>query len=184
MPEEDPTLSMDCVMWHRTIKNLHGWLGLFVWPWVVMIALTGLYQNHQSAIDPWLPGQGITVETLLALPPALVSETEARESLGQIEPVTLFGRPAWASPEGRGIDRATGATWESGPYLTTWRDAQGQLIGWRMDWQKLFLRLHGAGWASGTFGTWPADLVALALVTFGLSGLWLFLSPRLRRRKP
>ncbi|MCW1919597.1 PepSY domain-containing protein [Rhodobacter sp. KR11] len=165
-------------MWHRRIKSLHGTLGLLIWPWLVMIALTGLYQNHQSAIDPWLPSDMITAEDLQALPAFPVTTP----NLTNPEPVTLFGRPAWAEHDGsRGIDAATGATWATGTYLTTWADAQGARIGWRMDWQKLFLRLHRAGWAGDQLGTWPADLAALALVLFGLSGLWLFLAPRLRR---
>ncbi|NBZ87523.1 PepSY-associated TM helix domain-containing protein [Stagnihabitans tardus] len=168
-------------MWHRRIKTLHGWLGLFAWPWVVMIALTGLYQNHASAIDPFLPGAPLTEAQLSALPASPVTEVEASALLTEPEPVTVFGRPGWQGADGRGIDQATGVRWEPGPWMTLWRDRGGEVIAWRVEWQKLFLRLHRAGWAGENLGTWPADLVALALTLFGLSGLWLFLAPRLRR---
>lgn len=163
-------------MWHRRIKSLHGWLGLFVWPWVVMIALTGLYQNHQAALTPWLPGNPMTAERLAALPAHPVTVPPAEMT----QPVTVFGHPGWQGAQG-GIDAETGATWTSGSYLTVWHDAKGSRIGWRIDWQKLFLHLHRAGWTTDALGTWPADLAAIALTLFGLSGLWLFATPRLRR---
>ena len=169
-------------MWHRRIKSLHGWLGLFAWPWVVMIALSGIYQNRQSAIDPWLPGDAMTAERLNALPAHPVTAAEAATRLGPMEPVTVFGHAGWQAVDGSGgIDGTTGASWQSGTFLTTWRDASGARIGWRVEWQKLFLRLHRAGWAGDRFGTWPADLAGAALVGFGLSGLWLFLGGKLRR---
>ena len=167
---------MDGAMWYRRIKSLHGWMGCLVWPWIVMIALTGLYQNHAAAIDPWLPGDPMTAERLATLPAHPTAPTTA------LQPVTVFGRPGWQAADGSsGFDATTGASWQVGPWLTTWSDAEGNRIGWRMEWQKLFLRLHRAGWADERLGTWPADLAALALVLFGLSGLWLFLTPRLRR---
>lgn len=168
-------------MWHRRIKSLHGWLGLMVWPWVLMIALSGLYQNHRDAIDALLPGRPMTAERLALVPAAPVTRAEAGARLGEVEPVTVFGHPGWqVKGASRGIDALTGVNWDGGRYLTLWRAADGAVIGWRMDWQRLFLQLHRAGWAGGGLGTWPADLVALALSVFALSGLWLFLAPRLR----
>ena len=129
-------------MWLKRIKTLHGWLGLFAWPWVVMIALTGLYQNHSAAIDRWLPGAPLTLEQLESLPAAPVTEAEARTLLTDPQPVTVFGRPGWQGEDGRGIDQATGVRWEPERYLTLWRGPRGEIIAWRMEWQRLFLRLQ------------------------------------------
>ena len=38
----------------RTLKLLHGWLGVFILPWVVVIGLTGLSLNHWNLIRGWV----------------------------------------------------------------------------------------------------------------------------------
>ena len=50
-------------------------------------------------------------------------------------------------------------------------------------YEVLHKRLHEQGWLTRTFGTWLADITAAAMVVFGLSGIVLFLVPRLRRRQ-
>ena len=40
----------------RLLKTLHGWLGVFVLPWVLIIGLTGLYLNHESLVTGFLDG--------------------------------------------------------------------------------------------------------------------------------
>ena len=50
-------------------------------------------------------------------------------------------------------------------------------------WSGLFKRLHVYGWVTKGFGTWLADIAAVSMVVFGISGLILFVNPRLRKRK-
>lgn len=165
-------------MAHRILKTLHGWLGLLVWPWLLILALTGLYQNHQSLIDPLLPNAPLTADLLARQKPNPITAPP----FSPAEAILVHGRPGWQTPDGTtGIDAQTATRWTKTPYLTRWTTPEGQLIAWRIDWQSLFLCLHRAGWASDRLGTWPADLAALALLLFAASGLWLFLTPRLRR---
>ncbi|HSF63817.1 MAG TPA: PepSY domain-containing protein, partial [Paracoccaceae bacterium] len=42
----------------RFLKTLHGWLGVLVLPWVLIIGLTGLYLNHERLVQGLLSGQG------------------------------------------------------------------------------------------------------------------------------
>jgi hypothetical protein len=44
-------------------------------------------------------------------------------------------------------------------------------------------RIHNYGWIDSTFGRWITDIVAGCFVLFALSGVTLFLMPRLRRRR-
>ena len=42
----------------RLLKTVHGWLGVFVLPWVIIIGLTGLYLNHERLVMGLLEGEG------------------------------------------------------------------------------------------------------------------------------
>ena len=42
----------------RLIKTMHGWLGVLVLPWVLIIGVTGLYLNHESLVMAVLDGEG------------------------------------------------------------------------------------------------------------------------------
>ncbi|HMS96042.1 MAG TPA: hypothetical protein PKA03_12645, partial [Tabrizicola sp.] len=48
---------------------------------------------------------------------------------------------------------------------------------------RILTSLHERGWVGSALGTWLADITAGALMVFGLSGLYLFFAPRLRRMK-
>ena len=42
----------------RRLKMVHGWLGVIVLPWVILIGLTGLFLNHERLVMGWLDGAG------------------------------------------------------------------------------------------------------------------------------
>ncbi|MBI1172087.1 hypothetical protein GC209_11860 [bacterium] len=181
----------------RFLKTVHGWLGVLILPWIVMAGLTGFYQNHGDLVEAVLPFAAPSTDEIVALfqsqPVAQVDPAEAAKLAARllpdlaaaVAPVGFLGRATYQarSPQGRilRIDAATGAYALQGDFVTTYHRHDGSLLVRVVNWGKLFVLLHRAGWAGDRFGTWPADLTALALVVFGSSGLYLFLTPRLRR---
>ena len=57
----------------------------------------------------------------------------------------------------------------------------GTVLETKTYWEGILKRLHVRGWLTSTFGTWLADITAAAMVVFGLTGIVLFLVPRVRR---
>lgn len=177
----------------RFLKTLHGWLGVMILPWVILAGLTGLYQNHGYLFLRVLPQTRILPELIADLPSAPVDlamvQALAVAELGRearVHEWQFFGRPGFqAAAPGQTlqVDAATGARLWISAYVSTLTDAKGHVLARQVQWARLLQRLHKAGWAGDRFGTWPADIVAGALVVFGSSGLWLFLAPRLRRWK-
>jgi hypothetical protein len=178
----------------RFLKTLHGWLGVIILPWIVLAGFTGLYENHGFKMLSLLPETRFRVEMLQGLPAAPVNEAAALALADRLLPaphlplstghtMTRLIYEVISPNETLDVDQATGAYWLIGPYATSLYDAQGSRIATQVQWGALLRRLHRAGWASDTFGTWPADLAATALMVFGISGLWLFFAPRVRRWK-
>lgn len=89
----------------RTLKLLHGWLGVFILPWVVVIGLTGLSLNHWNLIRGWVTPPSYDEALFDTLPRLnVVSKAEAitlsrlilNESLqANIEQDRYHGRAVW-----------------------------------------------------------------------------------------
>lgn len=177
----------------RFLKTLHGWLGFLILPWVVLAGLTGLYENHGDLFHRLLPQAELGPGPIEALPSRPVDAAGAaalatRILSGPTGPVTqvlVFKRPSFeiAGEETLRVDAATGAYWREGQFAISLYAPDGRELASRINWSKLLVRLHRAGWPGDRFGTWPADIAAAALVVFGVSGLYLFIVPRLRRWK-
>ncbi|MGV8986686.1 MAG: PepSY domain-containing protein [Cypionkella sp.] len=182
----------------RLLKTLHGWLGVMILPWIVIAGLTGLYENHAGLVLQRLPYATLPTGEILSLlreqPQLPLDAQGAGELAGRLlpagfaapMPAQVFGRPGY---EAHGpstvlrIDAATGAYLLQGDFVTTFHSADGSRIAKVVNWGKLFVRLHRAGWASDQLGTWPADVTALALMLFGASGMYLFFAPRVRKMR-
>jgi hypothetical protein len=176
----------------RFLKSLHGWLGVMILPWIVMAGFTGLVENHGYAILRHLPDTRFAPAMVAQLPPSPVDAARVTEMAARLLPqpflppsqARVLTRPGFSViAQGRTlqVDQATGAYLLIGPYMSTLYDAKGWRIATQVQWPRLMNRLHRAGWASDSLGTWPADLAAGAMMLFGASGLWLFLAPRFRR---
>lgn len=176
----------------RFLKTVHGWLGVLILPWVVLAGLTGLYENHPALVLGVLAEPRLTPALLADLPPAPQDAAAvAALAAGLLPapvpapaPAPFLGRPGFrvvGEVETLQIDQATGARLRITPYQTVLSDAAGRVLSRQWHWGRILQRLHKAGWLGARFGTWPADLAAGALVVFGLSGLWLFFAPRVRR---
>jgi hypothetical protein len=96
----------------RACRSFHGWLGVLVLPWVIVIGATGLYLNHAKLVRPLFgpqafsesgfegqrPAAPITRERVRALAAALWPE----EPIGKISEKDYHGRPSFFVETRRG----------------------------------------------------------------------------------
>ncbi|RYI33534.1 MAG: hypothetical protein EON48_02845 [Acetobacteraceae bacterium] len=180
----------------RLLKTVHGWLGVIVLPWVILIGLTGLFLNHESLVLRWLDGSGYDEAQFDEWPGARAVTADAARVLAEgampgatftLDPDTSYhGRAAaiFDTVEAQVIVALkTGHYWVKTDFRRVTHAPDGSVLENRTYWGAIFKRLHVRGWLTGTFGTWAADITAAAMVVFGLTGIVLFLLPRLRRRQ-
>jgi hypothetical protein len=178
----------------RLLKNLHGWLGVVVLPWVLIIGLTGLFLNHQRLVLGLLNGDSYDEAQFDAWPnPTALSPEDAHalatrlfpgQDIAPAESRTYHGRAA-AVFDLAGTELIvalqTGHYWLKTDYRRVTYAPDGAQLETKIYWDAIFKRLHERGWLTNQFGSWLADITAAAMVLFGLSGIVLFLMPRLRR---
>lgn len=180
----------------RLLKTLHGWTGVFLLPWIVLVGVTGLYMNHAKAVNAFLSPPTYDESRFESWPSAApVSEADARALAQGIYPEAAFeggarseyhDRPVWKYKSGSDqvlVERNTGHYWVKSWFTRDTFAPDGQLLDSRHYWGAVLKRLHEYGWINSTFGRWITDIVAGCFVLFALSGLTLFLMPRLRRRR-
>jgi hypothetical protein len=180
----------------RFLKTLHGWLGVIVLPWVIIIGLTGLFLNHEGLVLGWLEGESYDERQFDRWPdPQPLTADTARDLAERVLPgktlrlasdTTYHDRQA-AIFEAEAtqviVALATGHYWVKTDFHRTTHAPDGTVLEAKTYWGAIFKRLHVRGWLTSVFGTWLADITAAAMVVFGLSGIILFLVPRLRRRQ-
>jgi hypothetical protein len=180
----------------RLLKTVHGWLGVIVLPWVIIIGLTGLFLNHERLVMGWLEGTAYDEAQFDVWPGAKsLTVTEAQSLAAGLFPgadltpqddATYHGRKAAIfDAEGTQVIVAleTGHYWVKTDLTRMTYAPDGTVLETKTYWEGIFKRLHEQGWLTRTFGTWLADITAAAMVVFGLSGIVLFVVPRLRRRQ-
>lgn len=180
----------------RLLKTVHGWLGVIVLPWVILIGLTGLFLNHERLVLGWLEGaryDEAQFDTFPGARPLTVEEARALAgglfpgvALTLAEDTTYHDREAaifQASGTQVIVALKTGHYWIKTDLSRVTHAPGGKVLETKIYWEGIFKRLHEQGWLTRSFGTWLADITAAAMVVFGLSGIVLFLVPRLRRRQ-
>ena len=178
----------------RFLRTLHGWLGMFIFPWIIIIGLTGFYLNHWQAVlnilngpaydesqfDEWPVSEPVTVEKARAVALSVWPD----EPILQERNVTYHKRKGFEFRKKSGriiVSRPTGHYFVKTRYRRLTYAPDGTLLHSKFYWGPLFKRLHETGWVDRSLGTWLADLTSLAMVVFGLSGITIWLTPRLRR---
>lgn len=180
----------------RTLKTLHSWLGVLLLPWVIIIGLTGICLNHWRVVDAFLESPAYDERAFDDSPaPGLHAETELRalaKSLWPGKPIRkvrqeeYHGRNVWrlqSRAHSLILDTKTGHYWVKTRYTRKTYAPDGTLLHRKIYWGQFVSSLHENGWVNSRFGSWLADLTGAAMALFGLSGLYLFTAPRLRRRR-
>lgn len=180
----------------RLLKTVHSWLGVMILPWIVIAGLTGLYMNHSSLVLALMPAPPIMADDLDGQAGA-VPQTEASAALiagaalpdHQLTPDrdrSYRNRDVFTF-DGDGVsvivDARTGYSWIKSRYSIALYAPDGTYQQTEYRWGRIFTSLHERGWIGSTLGTWLADITAGALAVFGMTGLYLFVAPRLRRFK-
>jgi len=180
----------------RWCRTIHSWLGVLILPWVIVIALTGFYINHPQGFHSLLGYQDITSAELSNLQPVQVNQQlvetivkanwPSEELLGQ-------GQSRYRNRQMFAISKPSGTIYIPIPATNIYFVREGmreRIVGIdgtqfrdQLPYPQMFRVLHEQGWLSSTFGTFFADLVALAMVLFGFTGLLMFSVPKVRKLK-
>jgi hypothetical protein len=180
----------------RFLRSLHAWLGICILPWVVVAGFTGFYMNHGKLILSLLPDSGFDVTQFDTSPLAKeVTRAQAFALARSILPDVVrgltvskpyLGRESYRFDGGDTdviVDQKTGHYWVTGRYMRQTFAPDGARLDTVIRWSRVLSSLHTRGWVGTVLGTWLADITAGALMVFGISGLYLFSAPRLRRAK-
>ena len=181
----------------RLLKTVHAWLGVMILPWVVAAGFTGLYMNHADLVLSLFPQTEHYDAALFDGAPLArpVDEAAARQIAGVLAPGAVLEPDGADSFHDRQVftfdagsfdvivDRATGYGWVNSRYATRTYAPDGTRLHLRIRWGRVLSSIHERGWVGTGLGSWLADIAAGALVVFGLSGLVLFVAPRVRRAR-
>lgn len=180
----------------RSLKVVHGWMGVFILPWVVMIGLTGVSLNHWELVSELIAAPSYDESQFDVLPTqSPIDEFGAISTANKVFPDNqgisiergrYHDRDVWLIPNNDGkliVDTTTGHYWVKSRYSRKTYNPKGVLLHSKVYWGSLFKTLHVRGWYNSKLGTVLADITGFALVVFGLSGIFIFIAPRLRRRK-
>ncbi len=180
----------------RLLRTIHSWLGAMIMPWVVVIGATGFYLNHynpimalfgyaefsESGFDRLSPAQPVTLQTALKLS----RQVWPGASVQRYKEVEYHGRPSYQAVSNKGtliISRTTGHYYAKTPYTRRTFSPSGELLDTKYYWGPVLKELHESGWLGGGLRTWLADIVAIAMIFFGLSGFTLWLVPKVRKHR-
>ncbi len=178
----------------KFLRTIHAWTGIFIFPWIILIALTGFYLNHskgilalimppaydESGFADW-PGAKQADQTSALALAATVWPEESAEGVVQKD---YHKRPSFIveKPSGKVIvNQATGHYFVKTSFTNKTYAPDGTLLDSKIYWGSLFKTLHTRGWAGQRFGTWISDIISLALITFSASGIFLWYFPRSRK---
>jgi len=178
----------------RSLRTLHAWLGIFIFPWVIVIGATGFYLNHARSIESLLDGPGYPEGRFDDWPAAgPVTAEEALHTAQSVWPDEAIqktsekpyhDRPSFQFEKASGViivTRPTGHYFVKTSYRRRTYAPDGELLHSKIYWGSLLKGLHRRGWIGGALGTWLADFTSLAMVTFGLSGAVIWWTTRSRR---
>lgn len=182
----------------RSLRLVHSWLGVLVLPWIVLFGLTGFYLNHERAVLALLPDGAYDESPLRDLRRELpVSQDEALLIAQQywadqpvlaLERVTYHDFLSWRVKKQPGyvlVAIETGHYYVKSNYMRSTYAPDGTRLNVKIYWPYIFGVFHRTGWRDWSLSTIFADIIALSLVGFGLTGLFLWYLPkhkRIRRR--
>lgn len=179
----------------RLFRTLHGWVGIIVVPWVIIYGLTGFYLNHERLLNSLLAADNVDQYWSENEPGRLPNEDAAREWVVQHFPALhvkavrdepYHGKSAFIFDAGRQsviAPKNSSFYFVKDGYARRLYDASGGVVQTHRYWPAILKELHVRGWVKSPVGTMIADVFALVLVTFGVTGTFLWLGPRLLRAR-
>lgn len=178
----------------RFLRTLHAWMGAVILPWVVLAGFTGLYMNHPDLMGGFLASsqfdvagfdQAVGAKSQTALSAREIAVAAVPDETVVLESDdTYLNRDVFVLVAGStnvAVDKASGYYWLVTRYQRRLYAPDGTYLQRQIRWDRVMDSLHSDGWLGRGLGSWPADIAAAALIVFGLSGLYLFAAPRLRR---
>ncbi len=177
----------------KFFRVTHGWAGIIVFPWILVIGLTGLYLNHKSLVLDWIGSTEYdesqfadwpTVD--ITLPAALIIAQQywPDEDINSLKEDTYHDFESFVFKKDSGriiITKETGHYFVKSNFIRRTFSPEGDQLHRKIYWKSVFKWLHVRGWLNTSLGTWLADITAGAMVFFALSGLWLFFMPRMKK---
>lgn len=178
----------------QKIRAVHKWMGLLLFPWVIIYGLTGLYMNHGKMVLSLFPADHIS-EAITEDAPGLRADAEAAKAWLRAQPFApdskslkegvYYGRPAWFIALGGNTEvvafRNSAQYVVRAPYHRTLYGADGAVQETRYYWDRILGDFHKRGFVASPFGSFLADAFSVILIGFGLSGLLVWGLPRLNR---
>lgn len=176
-------------------RSVHGWLGVFVMPWVLIIGATGFYLNHASLFRPLFQQAAFSeVAFDRVTPPQPITRKTAQrlgEKLWPDQPIQRITRKSYHGRKSYFVRKARGniiLSIPTGHYYLRTRFTRltfapdGQLLHSKFYWGRVLKDLHETGWVGRGLGTWLADIVAAAMMVFGSTGMFMWVTPRIHRK--
>lgn len=177
--------------YQRLFQTIHGWLGIFVMPLIIVIGLTGFFLNHSEAISALLPNRDYDESRFDDWPDRQPADAEAAHAIAvAVWPNTRFSasrnaryheRAAFIfdSPRGQVIVAAkTAHYWVKTRFLRKTFDPDGRLLARKVYWGNIITVIHRMGSSGDAPGIWFADIAAISMIIFGLTGIVLFFTSR------
>ena len=178
----------------QNLRALHRWMGLILFPWVIIYGLTGLYMNHGDLILSLFPRDHIE-QALVDDQPGLRGDAEqAKDWLHQqpFAPISkslkdgvYYGHPAWfiaLKDDSELVVFKNSAQYVvRAPYRRTLYAGDGSLLDSKFYWGRILSEFHKRGLVASPFGSFLADAFSIILISFGVSGLAVWGLPKLNR---
>lgn len=178
----------------QKIRALHKWMGLILFPWVIIYGVTGLYMNHGKLVLSLFPADTIAQEITGDAPGLRGDEEAAKDWLRQqpfaqegksLKDGSYYGHPAWFIALRDNTEvvafKNSAQYVVRAPYHRTLYGADGDTQDTRYYWNRILSDFHKRGLVASPFGSLLADAFSVILICFGVSGLAVWGLPKLNR---
>lgn len=180
----------------QKIRSLHKWLGLLLFPWVMIYGFTGLYMNHGEKILSMFPADRIDAyltedaRGLRADPESLngwITKANLGSAVKDVREVLYHGKEAWLvllqDDRELIVFKHSSQHVMKTNYQRTLYEQDGSISDRRIYWGRVLSEFHKRGMVSSPFGPYLADAFSVILILFGLTGLATWAVPKMVRAK-